>query len=324
MAAERIRVLNRHLVPSQPAANATAAAAAVSLARDFIYTLNNPRFTLEQRQFYEDNGYIVFPRLVGEELLDECADRFRALCDGKVERGAITLMADVSLRQKGAKGEYLYNKAQDIVYDDVFSKYILLPEVLDIVECITGPNIMAMHTMLINKPPDSGALTSKHPLHQDLHYFPFRPADRIVASWTAMEQVTEANGCLVVVPGSHRGVLMPHGYPKWENGVNKAYHGVINCDNVPTINLEMEKGDTVFFHPLLLHGSGVNRTQGFRKAISCHYAASECEYIDVRGTTQEIIAEEIKEMAKRKGFEADFTDLWRYRSRLARGQHMNL
>ncbi|GLG96420.1 Phytanoyl-CoA dioxygenase, peroxisomal [Gryllus bimaculatus] len=125
MAAERIRVLNCHLVPSQPAANATAAAAtAVSLARDFRYTLDNPRFTLEQRQFYEDNGYIVFPRLVGEELLEECADRFRALCDGKVERGAITLMADVSLRQKGAKGEYLYNKAQDIAYDDVSELFV--------------------------------------------------------------------------------------------------------------------------------------------------------------------------------------------------------
>ena len=47
---------------------------------------------------------------------------------------------------------------------------------LDYVECFTGPNIMAMHTMLINKPPDPGTRTSRHPMHQDLHYFPFRSA----------------------------------------------------------------------------------------------------------------------------------------------------
>lgn len=49
---------------------------------------------------------------------------------------------------------------------------------------------------------------------QDLHYFPFRPADRIVAAWTAVERVNEDNGCLVVIPGSHKGKLLPHGYPQ--------------------------------------------------------------------------------------------------------------
>lgn len=48
---------------------------------------------------------------------------------------------------------------------------------------------------------------------QDLHYFPFRPAERIVASWTAMEPVHERNGCLFVIPGTHKGYLYPHHYP---------------------------------------------------------------------------------------------------------------
>ena len=62
-----------------------------------------------------------------------------------------------------------------------------------------------------------GTKTSRHPLHQDLHYFPFRPADLIVCSWTAMEHVHQQNGCLVVLPGTHRtGVLLQHEYPKWE------------------------------------------------------------------------------------------------------------
>jgi phytanoyl-CoA hydroxylase len=44
--------------------------------------------------------------------------------------------------------------------EDIF----LCGQMLDYVECFTGPNIKAVHSMLINKPPDSG--TSKHPLHQ--------------------------------------------------------------------------------------------------------------------------------------------------------------
>lgn len=48
---------------------------------------------------------------------------------------------------------------------------------------------------------------------QDMHYFPFKPADKIVASWTAIERVDGNNGCLYVVPGSHKGPLYEHTYP---------------------------------------------------------------------------------------------------------------
>jgi hypothetical protein len=46
--------------------------------------------------------------------------------------------------------------------------------------------------------------------------------------------------------------------------------------------------------------------QGFRKAISCHYAASECEYIEVKGTSQENIATEIEAIMKKRGLEANY------------------
>jgi phytanoyl-CoA hydroxylase len=48
--------------------------------------------------------------------------------------------------------------------------------------------------------------------------------------------------------------------------------------DAPRVHLEMEPGDTVFFHPILLHGSGRNRTQGFRRAISAHFASLECTW----------------------------------------------
>ncbi|XP_064632529.1 phytanoyl-CoA dioxygenase, peroxisomal-like [Lineus longissimus] len=242
----------------------------------------------------------------------------------------MTIMKDVSIaKSEFVNGEGAINKIQDFQYDETLFKYCCDNRVTDYVECFTGPDVMAMHTMLINKPPDPGSKTSRHPMHQDLHYFPFRPADRIVCSWTAMEKVHPGNGCLVVIPGTHKGELLPHDYPKWEGGVNKMYHGIhdYNPDD-PRIHLEMEKGDTVFFHPLLIHGSGANKTSGFRKAISCHYAGSACEYFPVKGTTQESLAQEIIAVARRRlgdpNAEIRYEDIWKLRGRLVKGREINL
>lgn len=88
----------------------------------------------------------------------------------------------------------------------------------------------------------------------------------------------------------------------------------------------MEPGDTVFFHPLLVHGSGVNVSNRTRKAISCHYAAGDCNYIDVRGTVQDLVAKEIQDIAKKRfGIdEIDYADIWRLRSSCVRGIRSNL
>jgi len=220
------------------------------------------------------------------------------------------------------------NKVQEIVYDDVFKDYIECKPLLDIVESFTGPNIMAMHSMLIAKPPDIGAKSSRHPPHQDLYYFPFRPADKIVATWTAIEPCDTENGCLYVSPGSHLpGKLYAHGYSKKSDAapVNKMYHEILDLPKaMKWISLEVEPGDTLFFHPLLVHGSGVNVSNRTRKAISCHYAAADCNYIDVRGTVQETIEKEaVSIMTKRYG-KFEFHELWRAKSKLVRGMRSSL
>lgn len=133
--------------------------------RQFEFTLDNPRLTLKQRQFYEKNGFVVIPRLVPEDVLDDCVQRFKDIVDGKVPKGGMIMMRDVSVKNKDAT-EFVVNKVQDFLWDDELSKHATFPEVLNVVECFTGPDIRAMHTMLINKPPDSGKNTSRHPMHQ--------------------------------------------------------------------------------------------------------------------------------------------------------------
>ncbi|KAK5876728.1 hypothetical protein CesoFtcFv8_026053 [Champsocephalus esox] len=301
-AAERLRLLINHLdrPPADIRAETTGALSFnSSYPQRLRYSWDTDLLTPDQRLSYEENGFILIKNLVPEEDIDRFRSAFERIC-----------------------------RQEDFQEDAELFRYCNLPQVLQYVECFTGPNIMAMHTMLINKPPDAGKKTSRHPMHQDLHYFPFRPADKIVCAWTAMEKVNRQNGCLVVLPGTHTGTLKEHDYPEWEGGVNKMYHGVRGYDpQHPRVHLEMEKGDTVFFHPLLIHGSGMNQTQGFRKAISCHYASSDCFYIDVKGTTQENIEQEVKDITNRKyelGSDITFQDTWAFRGRLVQGERTSL
>lgn len=320
----RLAIIQRHL---------TSTAASAVTTPTFKYTLDKPNspFTSQDRQFYEENGYIVVKKLYSPEELKVYYDRFQEICEGKVKVPGMTIMRDVSI----AKSEYMpgqkaITKIQEYQNDDVLFQYAQNKDMLKYVEPIVGENIAAMHTMLINKPPDPGTKSSRHPLHQDLHYFPFRPADRICASWTAMEHVHRGNGCLVVIPGTHKpGKLRVHKYPDWEGGVNKFYHGIQDYDpNEKLLYLEMEAGDTVFFHPLLVHGSGTNTTKGFRKAISCHFASSDCYVIDVEEGGNEDLAKELKETYRKKlGDMVDsisYAEGWSMKGRMVQGERTNL
>ncbi|KAL2308927.1 hypothetical protein Nmel_005100 [Mimus melanotis] len=398
--AARLETLLRHLSPRLAAVPApisvptSAQVCAVPHSGRFCYTLDNNLLTTEQRQFYEDNGYLLIKNLVSDEdierfrkeftrickrevkppgvmiMKDEslrsqfgqsekvvnkvqdfqedeelfryctlpetlptwmfpllCRKEFTRICKREVKPPGVMIMKDESLRSQFGQSEKVVNKVQDFQEDEELFRYCTLPEVLKYVECFTGPNIMAMHTMLINKLPDSDKQTFLHPMHQDLHYFPFRPASRIVCAWTAMERAHQDNGCLVVQPGTHKTTLKPHGYPELEGKTNKLFHGLLDEDEkIPKVHLVMEKGDTVFFHPLLIHGSGINRTSGFRKSISCHFASSECHYIDVKNTTQEHLEKELQEMVCKKydATSVDLKDIWNFRARLVQGERINL
>lgn len=286
----------------------------------YIFTDNGDFLSDAQRDFYEENGYIIFKNLVNHDLLDKCQQKFLDICEKKTQHNAMLVMKDQSLKHdKNINGEYLINKIQDWLNDDLLYEYACDKSVVNIVSSIIGKEITGINSMIINKPPNAAAEFSSHPLHQDLHYFPMRPSHKIVASWTAMERIDELNGCLFVIPGSHKLALLDHHYPR--DSKYNLYHIATGYENAPTVNVVMEKGDTIFFHPLLLHGSGPNKSKGFRKAISVHYANSLCKFIDVTGTNQADVALEVEQMATKTsgGLKISFHDTWRLKSRTIQG-----
>jgi phytanoyl-CoA hydroxylase len=234
------------------------------------------------RASYREQGYLVVKGFFGADEIAPWVERFLAIVEEKVPPAdGMLVMRDVMVAKGVVTPESrsaAIAKIQDFHNDPVlFDGYSRHPRLLSAVEAlVASPDIKSIHNMLINKPP---GVDGRHPLHQDLLYFPFRPADQIVGTWTALEACTRENGCLVVVPGSHRDGLRRHENPAWEH-LNRAYFGAVGADaDTERIHLEMDPGDTVFFHPALLHGSGRNRTAGFRRAISNHYASAGCKFI---------------------------------------------
>ena len=59
---------------------------------EFRYTCDNTILTPEQRQFYEENGFLVIRRLVSQENITKFYERFKQICEKKVKVGVLTFV----------------------------------------------------------------------------------------------------------------------------------------------------------------------------------------------------------------------------------------
>lgn len=147
----RLSVIKRHLEQSKYYSLERAKAAA-----KFEYSLPDGVLTQEQREFYETNGFLVIRNLISTEKLDKYRRRFQEICSNKIQVPLMTIMKDIAIvKSEFNDGEKAISKIQDFALDDELFEYCCLPEVVSYVKSFTGPNVMAMHTMLINKPPGS-------------------------------------------------------------------------------------------------------------------------------------------------------------------------
>ncbi len=106
--------------------------------------------------------------------------------------------------------------------------------------------------------------------HQDELYIPTRDRS-LCGAWIAVDDATLENGCLWVIPGSHKsGVLYPqkpHGRNDEFDASNESY----GFDESLEIPVEVPAGSVVFFNGYLLHRSKRNTSSGYRRALVNHY-----------------------------------------------------
>jgi len=321
----RIAQLEAHIMPKHSETTETHS--------PFVYTVEGSgSLSIEQRLFYEENGYIIVRGLHTKEEIAAYNKRFVEICRDPTQRPpGLNITRDIATVKAGNRGndEKHIHKIQDWMFDEELFTYARHEKQAEVLKSICGPDVKCIQTMLLNKPNGVGP-TTRHPLHQDLLYFPVRPYNTVCASWTAMVPVNRENGCLVAIPGSHRlEQLFNHEYPKWENegGVNKFYFGIQNIPKElpPKVYLEMDIGDTVFFHPLLIHGSGSNKSDHYRAAISCHFSSARNHYVGSKDMNHEAFEKEMGEtfqkVVKKMGENFSFIDYFKlYKVRLIAGK----
>lgn len=139
--------------------------------------------------------------------------------------------------------------------------------VVDVVAELLGPNLDCFQSQFIFKNP--GVIGQ--PWHQDSYYFKFDRQPQ-VGVWLALSEATLENGCLWVVPGSHKaGVIFEH-VPDQRPAANRGYLEIVGQDVSTQAPALMQPGDVLFFHSYLMHRSTDNVANVRRAAMVYHYA----------------------------------------------------
>ena len=122
---------------------------------------------------------------------------------------------------------------------------------------LIGPELDCFLSQFIFKNPGAWG----QPWHQDCFYFPFDPARPIVGVWLAVTEATLENGCLHVLPGSHREPVHEH-VPDRRPDANYGYVEIVDHDMAGAVPVLMEPGDLLLFDSHLMHRSTDNESDG--------------------------------------------------------------
>ena len=165
-------------------------------------------------------------------------------------------------------------------HNDFFHNLAFHPKMVQIATTLLGPDIKLLQSMLLMKPPHFGGVKI---WHQDNAYFRLTP-NHVFGFWVACDDATVENGCMHVVPGSHKGGIAEHG------GVNDDY-GLLNPPPFEAaLPIPLKAGDALVFHGEIFHYTPPNRTARRRRAVQYHYASNKCRR-SKEGNTFKIEAE---------------------------------
>ena len=219
---------------------------------------------------FEQDGYVVIPAFLSPDRVATIRDEATAIVRG--ERGDVA-----GIKQESGETELdMLRRVQCIHFPHKCSPTMLstacAPEAVEVLTTVIGPNVKLVQSMLFIKSEGKPGQA----WHQDEYFIPTR--DRSLrAIWIALDDATVENGCLWVIPGSHRpGVLYPdreHGDARFDCTVESYGFSYDEADALP---VEVPAGAAVVFDGYLLHQSLPNTGRhGMRRALVNHYMSAE-------------------------------------------------
>jgi len=224
--------------------------------------------TTELEQTYQANGYAVARGLFSPAEVAQMRDHFmearktpRPLDDTGVDIGG-----DDPIKRYP---RFIWPHK----WDDVALRFMLDPRLKECMTALLGESPYASQTMVYFKPPGARGQA----LHQDNYYLRVAPGT-CMAAWLALDDCDLANGCMELVPGSHKWDILCT--VDADTQISFTSVTVPLPPGVKPVPVLMQAGDVLYFNGSIVHGSSPNTTTDrFRRALIGHY---------VQGTAEEV------------------------------------
>ena len=229
---------------------------------DYLDTLAD----IDDRQIarFHEQGYLAIRRAFTPQQIESAGQAMWDLIDGKSQdfKG---VMAEAAKR--GHFSELTGEAKRDSVrkiwkfvdHDTRLNDLAHDPNVLSVLSRMMDDTPVLFQDMGLIKPPHIGR---EKPWHQDCAYFNYPVGTTVVGVWIAIDAATEENGCLHIIPGSHREGPIPHFRRRdWQI-----------CDTdvaVPrNVTVPLDPGGCLFWHGMTHHGSPTNQSAHRRRALN--------------------------------------------------------
>jgi ectoine hydroxylase-related dioxygenase (phytanoyl-CoA dioxygenase family) len=217
---------------------------------------------------------LLGPRVYSDAEADALRERMHAIIEGR-SPGRPELLRNLS----GSEERVVIQIVNAWEADPLFREHTRQPAICEMVSQLIGhPVLRVWHDQVQYKPPHVGGPTT---WHQDHPYWPIiQPAD-LVSAWVALDDADLENGCMWMVPCSHR--WGPHkggtiGTDEETFAPLPDMSLVPRGEEVRPVPCEVKKGQVMFHHCLTWHGSPRNRSERGRPAIAVHYMPGYTRY----------------------------------------------
>jgi len=213
------------------------------------------KLSVQQTQFYEENGYLFPVRVFSKEVATE----FRRQFDNYTQQNQERLRGLIPRQRRAVySGTHL---SLPWVYEIVSH-----PCVLDAVEGVIGPNILVWESTWFVKFPHDKSFVS---WHQDCI------PPRVTTAWVALCQSTPENGCMQVMPGTHKVNFPQNDTYAEDNALSRGQELAVEVDQTKAVNMVLRPGEMSLHHIGIAHGSRANNSDHPRIGIAIRYIAPE-------------------------------------------------
>ncbi len=199
-----------------------------------------------------------------------------AAVDGLKEAAAALIEARPDLRPEFIPMPHvpISRDAQHKAIAEAFLAFARRDDLLDLVKSLIGPDIVLWAAALFSKPGGDGR---EVPWHQDGIYWPLRPM-ATVTLWVALDRADRENGCMRVLPGTHRQGFLAHETSERDGMVLNTELVEGSFDPGLARPVELEAGQVSFHDAFLVHGSEPNTSLRRRAGVTFRYMPATSLY----------------------------------------------